>query len=120
MSAMDDLVAAVEASSKMDAGTKQITTAFLRQAGPALGALLPEALHGVMEQLAGGNRAAAIETVASTLSQADMVAMLDETQRSMDGLVAAQDARRAAGAALVGALERAALSVVIKALISAL
>ena len=120
MGAVDDLAAAVNGSTKIDAGTKEVIAGFLRDGGGGGGVLGADALQEVIRQLAGNDRAAAIETLAESFSEEQVAALLESTQAEMDKEAAGRESRIEAGQAVMGALESAALSVMMQAIISAL
>lgn len=120
MSALDDLVGAVQGSEKIDAGTKGVITAFLQGAGPAMGVLAPEVLQELVQQLAGNNRAVAVTTIADSLTQEQVVQLLDVAERGMAAAADAKAASQAAIASIVDALGQAALTAVTQAIVAAL
>ena len=120
MSALDELVGAVQGSEKIDAGTKVVITAFLQGAGPAMGTLTPEVLRNVMQQLTCNNREAAMAAIADSLTQEQVVMLLGVTQRGMAAAADAKVSSKAAVNAIFDALNQAALTAVTRAIISAL
>ena len=120
MSAVDDLVGAVQASEKIDAGTKVVITAFLQGAGPAMGVLAPEVLREMMFQLTGNNRSAAVTVIAESLTQEQVVQLLGVTQQEMAAAADAKTASKTAVNAIFDAMGRAALMAVTQAILAAL
>ncbi|MCL2640318.1 MAG: hypothetical protein FWD53_05690 [Phycisphaerales bacterium] len=120
MSALEELVEAVQGSEKIDAGAKAVIVAFLEGAGPAVGTLTPTVLRNVMQQLTYNNREAAMASITDSLTQEQVVLLLGVTQRGMAAAADAKVSSKAAVNAIFDAMSQAALTAVTRAIISAL
>jgi hypothetical protein len=118
MAILAELMAAVEASEKMDAGKKSVVMAFLRAAGPTVEMLGEAGFAAVMGAVAGGGSGAAV--IADKLSAPQVAAFLEKTEREMAGLAAAHGAEVRAAEAAVRHLEAAALMAVARVLLGAI
>jgi hypothetical protein len=120
MNAIEELAAGIAASDKIDDGTKAILAGLLQAAGPAVATLAPDVLQSVLRQIAGGQRSAAVETLAASLSQQQVVSLLDAATQELDAALETHAAKAAAARAIISALETAALSIVVRAILGAL
>ena len=118
MTALEELVAAVNDSTRLDAGTKAILIDFLDAAGPAAASLGPEALREFMVGLAGG--ALAPSALVDSLTQEQVVALLGQTESAMAGMLEGRAAQVAAARAAMQNLANAALGILARILVAAL
>jgi hypothetical protein len=115
MSALDTVLAAVEGSEKLDAGTKELVTAFLQAAGPAVMELSEDGLRAVMGAAADGTDVASV--VAANLDAQGVLALLALTETQMGELAQQHEAEAKAAQAAVEMLQAAALTAMARALL---
>jgi hypothetical protein len=120
MSWVDDLGQAIAASPKIDSSMRDLLATFvqtnrvtLEQLGPALG-------DAFFRTLTSEGPSAAWETVAQSLTPAQVVALLQAAEHDMATLAAAHQAQNAAARALVNSIAQTALLLVVRALLAAL
>jgi len=118
MSALETAIAAVQASTKLGAGQKDIVIAFLQAAGPAVESLGESGLSAVLGTAAAGGAVA--ETVAAHLDAPGVAALLALTETQMAALADRHAAEVQAARAAMAALQAAALGVLARALIGVL
>ena len=115
MSAVDTAIAAVQASQKLDAGKKELLTAFLQAAGPAIVGLGEDGLNAVLGTAAAGGDVSA--AVVANLDGRGVAALLVLTEAQMAALADAHAAQAQAARAAVQTLEAAALTALAQAIV---
>jgi hypothetical protein len=118
MGVVDQLVAAVNASSQMSAGKKEIVIAFLQAAGPTLESLGAGGFSAVMGAVTTGGSVA--DAVAASLSAAPVAALLEATEQEMAALATDHGAQVKAAQNAITQLEAAALLAIAQAVAGAL
>jgi hypothetical protein len=118
MSAVDDLITALNASTKVNPATRAVLVQFLQAGAPVLNNLETSALQDLMSWLAGPQIPA--PPAVDGLTGEQVVALLDVTAQQMDGLLEERVKQVAAARAAVSNLANTALSILIQALVSAL
>ena len=120
MSVLDDLVAAVNGSTKLDATTKSAVSEFLQTAGPSLVTLAPVELQALLSGFAQGGVTTALQSVAATFTPAQVADALQTTEQAMDAEVATHAQTQAAAHAALAAVQNAAVAILSKLVIAAL
>ena len=115
MSALDTTIAAVQASTKLDAGKKELVTAFLQAAGPAIVELGEDGLNAVLGVAAEGGDVSA--AVVANLDARGVASLLAQTEAEMAALADAHAAQAQAARAAVQTLEAAALTALAQAIV---
>jgi hypothetical protein len=115
MGALDTLIAAVQASDKLDAGRKALAVAFLQAAGLAVIGLGEEGLATVLGAAAAGEDM--VPAVAQSLDARGVAALLALTETEMAALADRHAAEAQAARAALQTLESAALGVLAQVLI---
>ena len=118
MSALDTAIAAVQSSTKLGAGQKEIAIAFLQAAEPAVESLGEAGLSAVLGTAAAGGAVA--EAVAANLDAPGVAALLTMTETQMSALADRHAAQVQAARAAMEALQAAALGALARALIGVL
>ena len=118
MNALDAAIAAVQGSEKLDAGKKELVTAFLQAAGPAVLALGEDGLNAALGVAASGGDVSL--TLIDSLDARGVAALLALTESEMASLADSHAAQAQAARAAVQTLEAAALGVLAQALVGAI
>ncbi len=114
MSVMDEIVQAVNGSTKLDATLKSVLTEFLQAVEPAIATLVPTELQALLAHFASGNTTAVAAPLAGARA-AQVVTLLDGTQQAMNDEVAAHTQEVAAKHAVIAAIQNAAVSILAEA-----
>ncbi len=117
MAVIDEILTAVNASTKLDTSTKSILAEFLQTAGPAIAALAPTEFNALIARFANGDT---LPAASADAAPHQIVTLLDATQQAMDTELQQRAAQTAATHAAVSALQNAAISILSKLVIAAL
>jgi hypothetical protein len=120
MSAIDEILAAVQASQKLDAATKTLVTSFLQAGGGAVAGLAPAVVRDLLAGLAGSGSADATAAPAAEMTGPQLAAAVSGAGEEMAALADERAKSAAASRAVIAALGEAALAVLAKAVVAAL
>lgn len=120
MSAVNDVIAAVQQSDKLNPEVKQLVTAFLQAGAPAIEGLESEAIADLMALLSGTVGGTGTDLVTAGLDEHEVTEALTEDAAAMKEIADQRAAAAAQERATITALGDAALSVLAKAVIGVL
>ncbi|HVS72548.1 MAG TPA: hypothetical protein VHQ47_14930 [Phycisphaerae bacterium] len=120
MGAMDEVIAAVQGSAKIDASTKALLVPFLQAGAAAIESVAPAAIGELFASLAGTDAQGAATSLAAQMTPAQVAAGVGEASAEMKSLADERAAAASAARGALAALGQAALGVLAQAVVSAL